>query len=118
MSWQHICITRFGGPEVLELAEQPTIPEPGPGEVRIKILAAGTGFTDSFIRRGRYPDFKGPLPFTPGYELVGVVDKTGPGVVAAREGELVADLCVVVRGQSRRSDRAPITSGLPRKADI
>src|ERR1700730_10286051 len=95
MSWQHICITRFGGPEVLELAEQPTIPEPGPGEVRIKILAAGTGFTDSFIRRGRYPDFKGPLPVTPGYELVGVVDKTGPGVVAAREGELVADLCVV-----------------------
>jgi NADPH:quinone reductase-like Zn-dependent oxidoreductase len=95
MSWHHIRITRFGGPEVLELAEQPTIPEPGPGEVRIKIFAAGTGFTDSFIRRGRYPDFKGPLPFTPGYEIVGVVDKTGPGVVAAREGELVADLCVV-----------------------
>src|SRR5713226_498577 len=94
MAWQHIRIARFGGPEVLELAEQPTIPDPGPGEVRIKILAAGTGFTDSFIRRGRYPDFKGPLPFTPGYELVGV-DKTGPGVVAAREGELVADLCVV-----------------------
>lgn len=95
MSWQHIRITRFGGPEVLELAEQPTIPEPGVGEVRIKILAAGTGFTDSFIRRGRYPDFKGPLPFTPGYELVGVVDKNGPGVDALREGELVADLCVV-----------------------
>jgi hypothetical protein len=65
MSWQHICIKRFGGPEVLELAEQPTIPEPGPDEVRIRIFAAGTGFTDSFIRRGRYPDFKGPLPFTP-----------------------------------------------------
>ncbi len=95
MSWQHIRITHFGGPEVLELAEQPTIPEPGVGEVRIKILAAGTGFTDSFIRRGRYPDFKGPLPFTPGYELVGVVDKNGPGVDAVREGELVADLCVV-----------------------
>jgi NADPH:quinone reductase-like Zn-dependent oxidoreductase len=95
MSWQDIRITRFGGPEVLELAEQPNIPDPGPDDVRIKILAAGTGFTDSFIRRGRYPDFKGPLPFTPGYELVGVVDKTGPGVVAAREGELVADLCVV-----------------------
>jgi NADPH:quinone reductase-like Zn-dependent oxidoreductase len=95
MSWQHIRITRFGGPEVLELVEQPTIPEPGVGEVRIRILAAGTGFTDSFIRRGRYPDFKGPLPFTPGYELVGVVDKNGPGVVAVREGEIVADLCVV-----------------------
>ena len=109
MSGQHIRITRFGGPEVLELAEQPTIPEPGPGEVRIKILAAGTGFTDSFIRRGRYPDFKGPLPFTPGYELVGVVDKTGPGVVAAREGELVADLCWV--GRRRAQDaKAPRVS--------
>ena len=53
MSWQHIHITRFGGPEVLELAEQPTIPEPGPGEVRVKILAADTGFTDSFVRGGR-----------------------------------------------------------------
>jgi NADPH:quinone reductase-like Zn-dependent oxidoreductase len=58
--------TRFGGPEVLELAEQPTIPDPGPGEVRIKVLAAGTGFTDTFIRRGRYPDFKGPPPLHPG----------------------------------------------------
>jgi NADPH:quinone reductase len=95
MSWQHIRISRFGGPEVLELAEETTIPDPGPDEVRIKVLAAGTGFTDSFIRRGRYPDFKGPLPFTPGYDLVGVVDKAGAGVTAPREGQIVADLCVV-----------------------
>jgi NADPH:quinone reductase-like Zn-dependent oxidoreductase len=95
MTWQNIRISRFGGPEVLELAEQPTIPDPGPGDVRIKVLAAGTGFTDSFIRRGRYPDFKGPLPFTPGYELVGSVEKTGSGVTVPAEGELVADLCVV-----------------------
>src|ERR1700675_5088297 len=95
MSWQHIRITRFGGPEVLELAEESVIPDPGPGEVRIKVLAAGTGFTDSFIRRGRYPDFKGPLPFTPGYELVGIVERAGSGVAAPREGQIVADLCVV-----------------------
>jgi NADPH:quinone reductase-like Zn-dependent oxidoreductase len=95
MSWQYVRICRFGGPEVLELAEQPTIPEPGYGEVRIKVLAAGTGFTDTFIRRGRYPDFKGPLPFTPGYDLVGVVEETGPGVPAQLSGQLVADLCVV-----------------------
>ncbi len=79
MAWQFIRISRFGGPEVLELADQQTIPKPGPGEVRIKVLAAGTGFTDTFIRRGRYPDFKGPLPFTPGYDLVGVVEETGRG---------------------------------------
>jgi NADPH:quinone reductase-like Zn-dependent oxidoreductase len=95
MSWQHVRISRFGGPEVLELAEEPTVPSPGPSEVRIKVLAAGTGFTDSFIRRGRYPDFKGPLPFTPGYELVGVVEKAGSDVVSPREGQTVADLCVV-----------------------
>jgi NADPH:quinone reductase-like Zn-dependent oxidoreductase len=95
MSWQHVRISRFGGPEVLELAEESMIPHPGPGEVRIKVLAAGTGFTDSFIRRGRYPDFKGPLPFTPGYELVGIVEKAGSGVAAPRMGQIVADLCVV-----------------------
>jgi NADPH:quinone reductase-like Zn-dependent oxidoreductase len=95
MSYQRIRITRFGGPEVLELVEEPIVPEPGAGEVRIKVLAAGTGFTDVFIRNGRYPDFKGPLPFTPGYELVGLVEKVGPGVTSVREGEMVADLCVV-----------------------
>ena len=95
MAWQSIRIARFGGPEVLELAEDQAIPVPGSGEVRIKVLAAGTGFTDALIRRGRYPDFKGPLPFTPGYDLVGVVGATGPGVPASLSGQLVADLCVV-----------------------
>jgi NADPH:quinone reductase-like Zn-dependent oxidoreductase len=95
MPWQHLRISRFGGPEVLQMAEDPTIPDPGPGEVRIKVLAAGTGFTDTMIRRGRYPDFRGPLPFTPGYEIVGVVEKVGSGVVAPLEGEMIADLCVV-----------------------
>ena len=60
------------------MVEESAIPEPGPGEVRIKVLAAGTGFTDTMIRRGRYPDFKGPLSFTLGYEIVGLPEKTGP----------------------------------------
>jgi NADPH:quinone reductase-like Zn-dependent oxidoreductase len=95
MPWRHVRISRFGGPEVLQLVEESAVPEPGPGEVRIKVLAAGTGFTDTMIRRGRYPDFKGPLPFTPGYEIIGVIETAGPGVVTPREGETVADLCVV-----------------------
>src|SRR3984893_14982440 len=95
MTWQNISISRFGGPEVMELTEQPTSPDPGPDEVGIKVLAAGTGFTDIFIRRGRYPDYKGPLPFIPGYDIVGLVDKVGPGVASPREGQTVADLCVV-----------------------
>jgi NADPH:quinone reductase-like Zn-dependent oxidoreductase len=93
--WQRIRISRFGGPEVLELADEEAIPQPGPGEVRIKVLAAGTGFTDAFIRRGRYPEYKGPLPFTPGYDLVGTVEETGAGVDASLAGTLVADLCIV-----------------------
>src|SRR6204780_2765277 len=95
MSWQEVRIARFGGPEVLDVVQHDDVPRPGPGEVRIKVVAAGTGFTDSFIRRGRYPDYKGPLPFTPGYELVGVVEKAGSDVVSPREGQIVADLCVV-----------------------
>jgi NADPH:quinone reductase-like Zn-dependent oxidoreductase len=42
--------------------EEPTIPEPEAAEVRVRVLAAGTGFTDTMIRRGRYPHFNGPLP--------------------------------------------------------
>ena len=94
MPWQHLRVSQFGGPEVLQVVEESTVPEPGPGEVLIKVLAAGAGFTDTMIRRGRYPDFKGPLPFTPGYEIVGVVEKRGAGVAAPLEGEVVADLCV------------------------
>jgi NADPH:quinone reductase-like Zn-dependent oxidoreductase len=95
MPWQHVRISRFGGPEVLQVVEESAIPEPGAGEVRIKVLAAGTGFTDTMIRRGRYPDFKGPLPFTPGCEIVGDVEKIGAGVSAPRVGARVADLGVV-----------------------
>jgi NADPH:quinone reductase-like Zn-dependent oxidoreductase len=100
VAWQHISIAAFGGPEALELVTEDALPEPGPNEVRIKVLAAGTGFTDTFIRMGRYPDFKGPLPFTPGYELVGVVDALGEGVLGEgvlglAPGTMVADLTVV-----------------------
>jgi NADPH:quinone reductase len=95
MPWQHIRISQFGGPEVLQMTEEPAIPDPSRGEVRIRVLAAGTGFTDTMIRRGRYPDFKGRPPFTPGYEIVGVIEKTGSGVTPQLEGQMVADLCVV-----------------------
>ena len=48
--WKQFQISRFGGPEVLELVTEDVVPEPDPGEVRVKVLAAGTGFTDTFIR--------------------------------------------------------------------
>lgn len=94
MTYQSVDIRRFGGSEVLELVTHDTIPEPGPGEVRVRVLAAGTGFTDTFIRRGRYPGVKGPFPITLGYEAVGVVDRVGEGVTSLCEGQAVADLCI------------------------
>ena len=56
MSYQHVVVTAKGGPEVLQLVTESALPEPGPGEVRVKVLAVGTGFTDTAIRRGNYPD--------------------------------------------------------------
>ncbi len=94
MTYKAVQIARFGGPDVLELTDLPGPPIPGPDEVRIKVQAAGTGFTDTFIRRGRYPGVKGPLPLTLGYELVGTIDAIGPGVTDLSIGQLVADLCV------------------------
>jgi NADPH2:quinone reductase len=81
-----IQVGRTGGPEVLELAEQPD-PEPGPGEVRVRIAAAGINFIDTYQRSGAYPR---ELPFVPGLEAAGVVDATGEGVEHVAEGDRVA----------------------------
>lgn len=94
MSWQKIVIESFGGTEVLQVVESAARPEPGPGQVRVRVLAAGTGITDTLVRRGQYPGVKGKLPLTPGYDWVGVVDAAGPGVTACRPGDAVADLSV------------------------
>jgi len=60
----------------MELIEESTIPEPKTGEVN---------FTDIMIRKGEYPDIKNEPLFTPGYDMVGVVDKTGKGSMLVRE---------------------------------
>ena len=56
--WQHIDISAFGGPENLRTVTERQLPEPQPGQVRVKVLVAGTGFTDTIIRRGLYVDVK------------------------------------------------------------
>jgi NADPH2:quinone reductase len=80
-----ILIRRYGGPEVLEYGELPD-PEPGPGEVLIRVRVAGVNFTDVYQRTGTYP---GTLPFTPGVEGVGTVEKLGNGVTSVRMGDRV-----------------------------
>ena len=68
-------------------------PRPGPGEVCVRVLAAGVSFTDSQLRAGTYFHVPKP-PFTPGYELVGVVEELGPGCSRLREGDCVGALTV------------------------
>lgn len=75
-----------GGPEVLRLEEIPT-PRPGPGDVVVKVEAAGVNFIDIYQRTGAY---KMGLPFTPGQEAAGTVTALGAGVTTPRVGERVA----------------------------
>ncbi|AUG77351.1 alcohol dehydrogenase [Kitasatospora sp. MMS16-BH015] len=68
-----------GGPEVLELAEVP-VPVPGPGEVLVRVLAAGVQPADAAVRRGwSPPGTTVELPAIPGNEFAGVVERLGPG---------------------------------------
>lgn len=95
MAWKKIVLTEFGGPECLDLQTENTLPEPGAHEVRIRVLVTSAAFTDVMIRKGMYPDVKQKPPFTPGYDLVGVVDKTGAAATRFKPGDRVADLTTV-----------------------
>ncbi|MCX7595182.1 MAG: medium chain dehydrogenase/reductase family protein [Fischerella sp.] len=93
MSYKRILITLHGGPEVLQLFED-ELPEPKVGEVRVRILASGVAFTDVLIREGLYLGIPKP-PFSPGYEIVGIVDKLGLGVCTLEPGQRVVALTIV-----------------------
>ncbi len=92
MAYKRIVISEFGGPDVLKWVEEPTLPEPQAGEVRVKVLAASASFTDTMTRTGNYPGIKEKLPYPPGWDFVGVVDKLGPGASGFSIGQRVADL--------------------------
>jgi NADPH2:quinone reductase len=89
---KRVVVEHFGGPEVLRVVED-DVPTPGPGEVRVRVLAAGVSFTDAQLRAGTYLGVPKP-PFTPGYELVGVVEELGPGCSRLRVGDHVGALTV------------------------
>jgi len=86
-----IQIHETGGPEVLQLAELP-IPEPGPGQVLIRVEATGVNFIEIYFRKGVY---KAALPMTPGSEAAGTVEKLGPGVTGFAAGDAVASVSVL-----------------------
>jgi NADPH2:quinone reductase len=85
-----VIVNRFGGPEVVSVVDT-VDPRPGPGEVRVRVLASGVSLSDAQMRAGTY--LGGPKPpFTPGYELVGVVDELGPDCSRLRVGDRVGAL--------------------------
>jgi NADPH:quinone reductase-like Zn-dependent oxidoreductase len=95
MSWNRVRLEGFGGPENLALETVADLPEPGAGEVRVRVLVSSAAFTDVMIRKGMYPDLEDKPPFTPGYDMVGIVDATGPGATRFTPGDRVADLTTI-----------------------
>lgn len=82
-----IRVHQFGGPEVLKLEELPD-PQPGPGQVVIRVGAAGVNPVDAYIRTGTYAS-KPSLPYTPGTDAAGVVTSVGPDVKRVKVGDRV-----------------------------
>lgn len=104
---QAIIITQPGGPEVLKLAERPA-PVCSPGEVLIKVYAAGVNRPDVYQRKGNYPPPVGASPDIPGLEIAGVITETGLDVTRWQPGDKVcalvmgggyAEFCAVPQGQ-------------------
>jgi NADPH:quinone reductase len=81
-----IQIREVGGPEVLQLVDLP-IPEPGPGQVLVRIEATGVNFIEIYFRKGVY---KTAFPMVPGSEGAGTVEELGPGVTGFKAGDAVA----------------------------
>lgn len=95
MPYTRVRLNAFGGPEELELETVANLPEPGPGEVRVRVLVTSAAFTDVMIRKGMYPDVKDEPPLTLGYDMVGIVDATDAGVTRFEVGDRVADLTTI-----------------------
>ncbi|MEU2062694.1 NADP-dependent oxidoreductase [Streptomyces sp. NPDC013455] len=83
----------FGGPEVLTYTET-EVPEPGPGEVLVRVAGAGVNPGDAVLRSGRVPELV-PLPWTPGNDVAGVVARVGEGVTRFRPGDAVYGMLAV-----------------------
>lgn len=84
---QAIRVERFGGPEVLQVASVAD-PVPGPGQVLVRVRAAGVNPVETYVRSGRYAALP-PLPYTPGTDGAGVVEAVGEGVAAFKPGDRI-----------------------------
>ena len=91
-TYRAVMLTKKGGPEVLRIVELPIEP-PGPGQLRVRVRAAGVGSTDLIMLAGNYR-YAPKIPFVPGYEVAGVVEAIGAGVTGFEVGQRVAALTV------------------------
>lgn len=90
MKSSRIVVHQYGGPDVLDVVEEECA-GPKRGEVRVRVLAAGVSLPDVMMREGIHPETP-ELPFTPGWDFVGVVDRLGDAVSGIRPGQIVAAL--------------------------
>jgi NADPH2:quinone reductase len=88
MRYRRIIVTHYGGPDALQVLEE-ECPEPKQGEVRVRVQAAGVALPDIMAREGIHPETP-QVPFTPGWDLVGVVDRLGDVVSGVELGQRVA----------------------------
>ena len=114
--YDKIVARSYGDAEVLQIEHLDDLPEPAAGEVRVRVEAAGVGYTDTILRRGRYNLYKAGLPLTPGYDMVGVVDKLGAGVTGFAVGDRVADM--PVHGAYSQSMLSPASGLIPVPAGV
>src|ERR1700757_3889620 len=88
MRHKRVIVMHYGGPGVITAIEE-DIPAPKAGEVRVKVLAAGVSLPDVLAREGIHPETP-HVPYTPGWDLVGIVDQIGEGVSGFELGQTVA----------------------------
>jgi NADPH:quinone reductase-like Zn-dependent oxidoreductase len=84
-----VIVRQYGGPEVLKLEDVPR-PEPKEDEVLVRVIAAGVNPIDAIVREGTYAKkFGTHLPWVPGFDIAGVVEKTGAKVTRLKTGDAV-----------------------------
>jgi NADPH2:quinone reductase len=114
MRHTRVVVTHYGGPDALQVVEE-ECPEPQKGEVRVRVLAAGVALPDVMARQGLHPETP-PVPYTPGWDLVGEVERLGHGATGVEPGQIVA--AMPIHGAYAelvclpQSELVPVPSGL------
>lgn len=110
-------LSHYGGPELLRVIGAP-MPQAGPGEVRVRVLAASINYTETLIRRHLYPQTAAyKPPFIMGYDVVGEIDQLGPGVTRFELGDRVADMTVTGSNAAYALLRASDVVRVPSEVD-